>query len=56
MFVLVARMQFIYQVEAKQWHLNDTKWCNGFYIEFRQNFTKETFSYGEHLKSQNIQY
>ena len=22
-----------------------------FYIEFRQNFTKETFSYDEHLKS-----
>ena len=23
----------------------------GFYIEFRQHFTKETFSYDEHLKS-----
>ena len=31
--------------------LNDAKWCNGFYIEFKQNFTKETFSYDEHLKS-----
>ena len=30
---------------------NNTKWCNGFYIQFRQNFTKETFSYDEHLKS-----
>ena len=28
-----------------------TKWCSGFYIEFRQNFAKETFSYDEHLKS-----
>ena len=25
--------------------------CNGFHIEFRQNFAKETFSYDEHLKS-----
>ena len=25
--------------------------CNSFYIEFRQNFAKETFSYDEHLKS-----
>ena len=33
------------------WDMNNTKWCNGFYIEFRQNFAKETFSYDEHLKS-----
>ena len=33
------------------WDLNNTKWCNGFVIEFRQNLTKETFSYDEHLKS-----
>ena len=33
------------------WDTNKTKWCNGFYIEFRQSFTKETFSYDEHLKS-----
>ena len=26
-------------------------WCNGFYIEFRPSFAKETFSYDEHLKS-----
>ena len=38
------------------WDLNNTKWSNGFYIEFRQNFTKETFSYDEYLKRQNIQY
>ena len=38
------------------WDLNNTKGCNGFYIELRQNFTKETFSYDEHLKSYNIQY
>ena len=25
------------------WDLNNTKWCNHFYIEFRQHFTKETF-------------
>ena len=31
--------------------MNKTKWCNGFYIEFRQNLEKETFSYDEHLKS-----
>ena len=30
---------------------NILKWYNGFYIEFRQNFAKETFSYDEHLKS-----
>ena len=33
------------------WDMNNTKWCNGFYIEFRQSFAKETFSYDEHLKS-----
>ena len=38
------------------WDMNNTKWCNGFYIEFRQSFAKETFSYDEYLKSQNIQY
>ena len=27
------------------------KWYNGLYIEFRQHFAKETFSYEEHLKS-----
>ena len=26
------------------WDMNKTKWCNGFYIEFRQHFAKETFS------------
>ena len=31
--------------------MNNKKWCNGFNIEFRQSFTKETFSYDEHLKS-----
>ena len=36
--------------------MNKTKWCNGFYIEFRQSFAKETFSYDKHLKSYNIQY
>ena len=33
------------------WDMNNTNWCNGFYIQFRQNFAKETFSYDEHLKS-----
>ena len=33
-----------------------TKCCNGFYNEFRQDFAKETFPYDEHLKSYNIQY
>ena len=31
--------------------INKTKWCNGFYIEFRQSFAKETFSYDEYSKS-----
>ena len=31
--------------------MNNTKWCDGFYIEFRQSFAKETFSYDEHLTS-----
>ena len=30
--------------------MDKTKWCNGFYIQFRQSFAKETFSYDEHLK------
>ena len=33
------------------WDMNNTKWCNGFYIEFTQSFAKETYSYDEHLKS-----
>ena len=33
------------------WDMNNTKWCNGFYIEFRQSFAKEKFSYDEYLKS-----
>ena len=33
------------------WDMNKTKWYDGFYIEFRQHFAKETFSYDEHLKS-----
>ena len=36
--------------------MNNKKWCNGFDIEFRQNFAKETLSCDEHLKSQNTQY
>ena len=37
-------------------NMNKTKWCSGFYIQFRQSFAKETFSYDKYLKSQNIQY
>ena len=33
------------------WDMNKKKWCNGLYIQFRQSFAKETFSYDEHLKS-----
>ena len=33
------------------WDMNNAKWCNGFYIQFRQSFAKETFSYDEHFKS-----
>ena len=33
------------------WDMNDIKWCNGFYIEFRQSFAKETYSYDEHSES-----
>ena len=36
--------------------MNNTKWSNGFYIQFRQSFAKEIFSYDEHLKSLSIQY
>ena len=36
--------------------MNKTKWYNGFYIKFRQSFTKESFSYDDYLKSYNIQY
>ena len=31
--------------------MNNTKWCNGLYIKFRQSFAKETFSYDERLKN-----
>ena len=33
------------------WDMNNTKWCNGFYIQFRQTFAKETFFYYAYLKS-----
>ena len=33
------------------WDMDFKKWCNGFYIQFRQSFAKETFSYDEYLKS-----
>ena len=36
--------------------MNNKKWCNGFYIEFRQSFAKETFSYGERLKNEELKY
>ena len=35
----------------KMHHHEYTKLVNGFYIQFRQSFAKETFSYDEHLKS-----
>ena len=36
--------------------MNNKNGCNGFYFQFGQSFAKETFSYDEYLKSQNIQY
>ena len=48
---LLIEIFYIYIYIAFLWDMNNTKWCNGFYIQFRQNFAKETFSYGEHLKS-----
>ena len=30
------------------WDMDKTKGCNGFNIQFRQSFTKKTFSYNEH--------
>ena len=36
--------------------LNFKKCCNGLYRQFRQSFARETFSYDEMLKSQNIEY
>ena len=36
--------------------MNKTKWCNGFYIDFRQSFAKETFSYDERLKNEDLKY
>ena len=56
-FMLVSLKDEDYFVESKLycghflWDLNNTKWCNGFYTEFRQHLAKETFSYDEHLKS-----
>ena len=35
--------------KSRRW--DNTKWCNGFYIEFGQSFAKEMFSYDEYLKS-----
>ena len=33
------------------WDMNNKKWSNGFYIQFKQSFAKETLSYDELLKS-----
>ena len=49
--LLMIRLRDIYQYEHLLWDMNNTKKCNGFYIQFRQSFIKETFSYDEHLKS-----
>ena len=32
------------------WDMNNSKLCHSSYIEFRQSFAKETFSYDELLK------
>ena len=37
--------------EAIQIILGQPEGIDGFYIQFRQSFAKETFSYDEHLKS-----
>ena len=34
--------------------MNNKKWYNGFSIEFRQSFAKETFSYDERLKNEEL--
>ena len=51
----IQKVSYIVGLTAQRlaflWDLNNTKWCNSFDIEFRQNFTKDTFSYDEHLKS-----
>ena len=44
MYDFVVPIFFLYII----WKPN---WCNGFYIEFRQCFAKETFSYDEYSKS-----
>ena len=33
------------------WDTDKTKCCNGFYIQFRQSFAKETYFYDEKLKN-----
>ena len=38
------------------WDMDKTKWCNGFYIQFRQNLAKETCFYDEQLKSYENKY
>ena len=38
-------------LEKDRRDLDKTNWCNGFIIQFRQCFVKETCSYDEHLKS-----
>ena len=36
---------YCYQEDDFLWDMDGTKCCNGFYIQFRQSFAKETFSY-----------
>ena len=46
-------MHITYSYLVYKWKCSDmniAKLCNGFYIEFRQSFAKETFPYDEHLK------
>ena len=49
--ILKIKIHFSAPGLAFLWDMNNTKWYNGFYIQFIQSFAKKTFSYGENLKS-----
>ena len=54
MQVLMIGSQFTENVSSKSNNWNSACnyiGCNGFYIQFRQSFAKETFFYDEYLKS-----
>ena len=49
--IIEEKSEHFWKMSISLWDMNNTKWSNGFSIEFRQSFAKETFPYDEQLQS-----